>query len=430
MRQKKSSILLVQSYLGGEETPVFPLGLAILAGTLSDYNVELLDLNVKDEPFQALEETLNRFKPDVVGISIRNIDSTNKRKVSFYYSHMQPTLRHLLNNGRDPVIVLGGSGFSMYAERIMEDIKEATFGVYLEGEETFPRLLENLDHPEKVKGLFYRNKGRIIFTGERKPPDFTQIPRPRWELLDMKKYSRFSTGIGIETKRGCSLNCAYCPYPFLNGKQYRLKPPPLVLDEIEELVKKYDIREITFTDSIFNIPLSHAEELCQGLIDRKLNVRWIAWFNEKNITKEFLLLAKEAGCSNFIFSPDGFSDSILKRIQKNIRMEDILRTFNIIRKVDNVRVSYNLFKNPPGQTLITALAMLIFLIKAKLSLGERVSFELNSLRIEPHTYLCKIAEEEGLLKKEHDLLYPKYYSNINTLYIEKLFNLLLRLKGK
>jgi radical SAM superfamily enzyme YgiQ (UPF0313 family) len=429
--KNKLRVLLIQSYLGDSEPPVLPLGLVILAGNLSRHEVVILDLNVESKPFDALKEAVTRFKPDVVGVSLRNIDSTNKREVTFYYSHLRPTLNQLRNGGDGPAIIVGGAGFSMYADRIMQDEDNIDFGIYLEGEDTLPELLENLDHPERVKGVYYRQEGKVIFTGQREPGDFKCIPRIRWDLLDIKKYSANPDGIGFETKRGCSMKCAYCPYPFLNGSNYRLKPVERVLDEIKELTEKYNIRKITFTDSVFNIPLSHAENICRGIIERNLDIQWNAWFNEKNITKEFILLAREAGCINFIFSPDGFSDPVLRKIGKNISEEDIRKTFDIVREIGDIKVSYNFFKNPPGQNIKSALAMIKFFIRARAELGkDRVSFELNSLRIEPHTLLHRIAVEEGVVSEDQDLLYPHYYSNIRTAYIEKLFNLLLLIKGK
>jgi putative variant cofactor biosynthesis B12-binding/radical SAM domain protein 1 len=424
-------VLLVQSYLGANDPIVLPLGLAILAKSLPEHEVEIFDMNIIDEPFRMLGERIKRFDPDIVGISIRNIDSTNKRKVVFYYRYLKPTIQEIIKAGRRSKIVLGGAGFSMFAKRIMEDLTEADFGVYLEGEETFHQLLKNLDHPEAVKGLFYRVNKEIHFTGERERQKFSNFMSPRWDMVNIQKYAKVSDGIGIETKRGCTMACAYCPYPFLDGANYRLKPVSQVLGEIEEISKKYSVKEFLFTDSVFNIPLSHAENICRRLITKRLNVRWSAWFNEKNITEDFLLLAQKAGCDNFIFSPDGFSDTVLEKIQKNLNKEDILRVYRMLKDVPDVHVCYNFFKNPPGQKLSTAIEMIKFIVKAKLELGKkRVSFELSSLRIEPHTQLHKIAEEEGSISNKTDALFPIYYSNPKTRYVEKVFNFLLWLKGK
>jgi len=74
-------------------------------------------------------------------------------------------------------------------------------------------------------------------------------------------------------------------------------------------------------------------------------------------------------------------------------------------------------------------SMILFILRAKLKLKKRVHFEFNSLRIEPHTKLYEIALKEGIIKKTDNLLFPKYYTQRKTWFIEKLFNLMLRLKG-
>ncbi|MFQ5442510.1 MAG: B12-binding domain-containing radical SAM protein, partial [Thermodesulfobacteriota bacterium] len=98
--------------------------------------------------------------------------------------------------------------------------------------------------------------------------------------------------------------------------------------------------------------------------------------------------------------------------------------------IDGVEISYNFFKNPPGQTLQGFLALMLFCIRTKRALGKRVHFEFNSIRVEPHTALHNIALEEGFVTKGQDLLEPVYYTNPGTRYIERIFNVLLRLKGK
>ncbi|MBF0557625.1 MAG: B12-binding domain-containing radical SAM protein, partial [Nitrospirae bacterium] len=97
---------------------------------------------------------------------------------------------------------------------------------------------------------------------------------------------------------------------------------------------------------------------------------------------------------------------------------------------DGVEVSYNFFKNPPGQTLAAFVSLMFFCIKARKEMGRRVHFELNSIRIEPHTSLFKLAVEEGVIKENENLLYPIYYINRKTAYIDVILNMLLRLLGK
>ena len=311
----------------------------------------------------------------------------------------------------------------------MADEPRIDFGIFLEGEVSFSELLKNIETPENVRSLYYRKNGKVVFTGIGSLPDSKQLSITRTNEMSIERYKKYRDAIGIETKRGCSLTCIFCIYPFLNGTYYRLKDHVLVADEIDFLLNKHSIERFMFVDSVFNIPKRHAEEICREITKRKLNVRWSAWFNEKNIDREFLALVKEAGCDNLIFSPDGFSNDVLAKLGKNITTQDILETYRLLKRENGFEVNYNFFKNPPGQNLRNLFSMILFILRAKLKLKKRVHFEFNSLRIEPHTKLYEIALKEGIIKENDNLLSPKYYTQRKTQFIEKLFNLMLRLKG-
>jgi radical SAM superfamily enzyme YgiQ (UPF0313 family) len=424
------NILLVQAYLGETETPVFPLGLSCLTAAIKGHNLKVFDPNILPSQHQELANLLRKFRPDVMGISLRNIDSTNKRKVVFYYKYFKEMI-NVVNDisGNRIKIIVGGPGFSMFAIKIMYDEPRIDYGVFGEGEITFPQLIENLETPQKVKGIFYRKGKKILFTGPRKNPDLDNLQFAYQSLFNLEYYMNIPDAIGVETKRGCALGCIYCIYGFLNGKQYRLRKPVSVGDEIEFLVKKKGIKHFTFIDSVFNLPLDHAKSICSEIINRKLNVSWSAWFHDKYLTKEFVQLFKKAGCNKFILSPDGFSDRTLKRLGKSQNKEDVLRAFNILNQFTGIEICYNFFKNPPGQNLRNFILIVLFCIKAKLRFKNKIHFEFNSLRIEPHTKLCDIAIDEGIIEKGENLLFPKYYINRKTWYIEKFFDALHILKN-
>ena len=422
------NVLLLTSYLGDKEPLVFPIGLSCIKSSLNSHVVKIFDLNLSPKPFEEIKEIIAGFLPDVIGISLRNIDSTNKRNITFYYKYLKDTI-DVIKSCSNANIVLGGSGFSIFANEIMADEPRIDFGIFLEGEIFFPELLKNIETPEKVHSLYYRKNGNVIFTGTGSLPDPKQFNITRTNEISIERYKKYRDAIGIETKRGCSLTCIFCIYPFLNGRAYRLKDHVLVVDEIECLLNKHSIGRFMFVDSVFNIPKNHAEEICREITKRKLNVRWSAWFNEKNIDREFLALVKEAGCDNLIFSPDGFSNDVLAKLGKNITTQDILEAYRLLKRENGFEVNYNFFKNPPGQNLRNLFSMALFILRAKLELKKRVHFEFNSLRIEPHTKLYEIALKEGIIKENDNLLSPKYYTQRKTQFIEKLFNLMLRLKG-
>ncbi len=422
-------ILFVQSYLGGKEPPVFPLGISCLAAQLSGHDIRIFDTNISRSPFEELKETIDDFSPEVIGISLRNIDSTNKRNVAFYYDYLKETI-DLIKRSSGAKVIIGGSGFSMFAREIMEDEPRIDYGVYLEGEGIIAVLLENLAGPEKVKGIFYRMEGKVIFSGPGEQVDMNNVRLPERHLFRVDEYKKIPEAIGIETKRGCALKCIYCIYGFLNGNKYRLRDPKRIADEIEILVKEHGVDRITFVDSVFNIPLKHATGICREIIRRGIKTEWSAWFSESGLKKDFVELAIKAGCRKIILSPDGFTDRVLRVMEKNITNKDILGSYQMLKNTEGAEISYNFFKNPPGQTLTSFLSLIFFFVRAKMQMGRRVHFEFNSMRIEPHTKLCQIALEEGFVKKGENLLFPRYYSNPRTRYIENVFNLLLKLKGK
>lgn len=422
-------VLLVQSYLGGNEPPVFPLGLACIKAQIQNHDVRGFDTNISKRPFEELKEIVKEFSPDVIGISLRNIDSTNKREVVFYYSYLKEAL-DVIKEASSAKIIVGGSGFSMYAKEIMEDEPRIDYGVFLEGERTITTLLDNISAPESVKSIFYRKGGSVVFTGPGGQVELNSISLPDRGFLDVGYYKKIPEAIGIETKRGCALKCVYCIYGFLNGKEYRLREPKRIVDDIEHLVNSRGIDSFTFVDSVFNIPIRHAEEICNEIIKRGLKVKWSAWFSENGLKKEFVELARAAGCKKVILSPDGYSDKVLKALEKNITKKDILNSYEVLKSMDGYEVCYNFFKNPPGQSLTAFFSMICFCVKAKMQMGKRVHFEFNSIRVEPHTKLYQIALKEGFVNEGDNLLYPKYYTNPGTRYIERLFNAVLKLKGK
>jgi anaerobic magnesium-protoporphyrin IX monomethyl ester cyclase len=426
-------IILVQSWLGGDGPPVFPVALACLAASLSGHDVACFDPNTATDPLGELVQRLQAFAPDVVGISLRNIDSTNTRVNVSYLDPFSRMLGTIKKNSAAPVIV-GGSGFSMFAEPLMAAYPAIDYGVSLEGERTLAALIDALAVPDGdpagVPSLFVRTDSGVRFTGQAPKTALEDLPSPDFSVLPMAPYRAVPWGIGVETKRGCALSCLYCPYGFLNGRTYRKKSPQRVAEELFHLQQDCGLSRFTFLDSIFNVPEDHARAVMQAMIDKGVTLSWSAWFTERGLTREFLEMASQAGCDTVIFSPDAYGDAALAALGKAVTQAEIKAAYTLIRDMDCFEVSYNFFKNPPGQTLFSATAMVAFILKARLQLGRRAHFELNAMRVEPHTALAKRAAAEGRIALDADLLVPVLYSQRHTAYIEKIFNCLLKAVGK
>lgn len=407
----------MQSYTLLDQPPLFPIGLSYVATALAnnenDFEIKTFDMNVHEKPFEALADAVKSFQPDVVGISLRNIKVAKAGKHENCLELHRNTVQTIRNNANNAKIIAGGTAFSLYAETVMKDIPEIDIGFFGEGEERFPQLLKTLNDPSKIKGIYYRtSNGKVEFTGYPELLDFSKMPPPNREFFDINLYKDNPICIGIISKKGCMLNCEHCSDKYLSGSKLRQRNPKDVVDEIENLHKKHDIKYFFFTDHIFNIPPDHAKDICREIINRKLDIGWSGWFNEKEIDEELLILCRDSGCYLVDCSPDGVDNRVLKGYRKTVTEEDLNRVADLCKKV-RIRVTFSFMLNGPHDTFGTILKMLSFLIKTKIKLGKY--FLLHSscmvlLRIYPHSDLQKLAVEKGVIAPNDTLIEPRFYN--------------------
>lgn len=414
-------VLFIQSYLGHNKYfPVYPLGLAYIstAAYRHGHEVQIFDPNTTASPYEELESRIINFSPDIIGISLRNIDNQYRIAPFYYYKHFQRLLEKTRKTAPDTKIIVGGAGFSMFAEKIMERNPSIDFGIYLEGEESFPELLHNLDKPESVRGIYIRAEKKVLFTGFRQLPDFKKLSAPKRDFFNLTPYLNHMESLGIQTRRGCPLKCTYCNYPQLNGNVLRIREVKDVCDEIEYLVRQHHIRQFMFADGVFNVPRESSEELCKEIIKRGLEVKWSAWMDLNHISKNFLLLAVRAGCTSITFSPDAVSQSALNALQKELNEKDIkdsLKMFARDKDLSNLNVTYSIFVNPPGETFTGVLKTILFYFRAKIFLRGRGGPFLNWIRLEPETKAFLYALKRGIVKKDIDLL-PDNESDLKNMF--------------
>lgn len=407
-------VLLVQSYLGHRaDAPVYPLGLAYI-GTATQargHDIQIVDLNVLPDPFENLQRTIRLFNPDCIGFSIRNIDNQSRIDPLNYYCSFQDTLKAAGETAKDIPFVVGGAGFSMFPEDILRRNPQIDFGIHLEAEDSFPELLNHLSSPSLVKGIFLRREGQIVYTGDRPFPDFAALPFPRRDFLDLAPYVSIPFSMGVQTKRGCPMRCAYCNYPHLNGAAYRLRKPDHVVDEIQQLGETFGIKDFTFTDSVFNQPAGHSEAILNEVIRRKLQLSWSAYMHPRGITRDYVRLAMQAGCSSMLFSPDGISRAALNGLQKDVtekQIADVFALFSHEREFARLHVGFCFFINPPGETFTGLMKALGFFIQTGLSRLRRGTARMRAyvswIRLEPHTSVYTRAVAEKSWRPEDTLL--------------------------
>lgn len=395
---------------------VYPIGIVTLATYLKQagHEVELLDMNLAVDQFGALKEKVLDFRPQLVGLSLRNIDPLANKTSSLIppfvvAARMVKTLRP------ETWVVAGGTGFSLFPERIMAEVREIDYGIVGEGEKSFPMLIKNLANPLPLPGLCLRLGDGVKINPPVGDFDMTEYIVPCREVLSPELYksiNNYVPTLGIETKRGCPLNCAYCVYPKLQGRKLRCRQPEAVVDELESLHKEYGVRDFHFNDPVVNILPGHLETICREILRRKLQVTWTGFFREDLLDGENVRLYEESGCNCFSFSPDGLSQESLDVLGKNLTEADILRAGKLAAQT-NVCTMYHFMVNVPGEnakTIAKGLELvdrLYEMHEVNRNLGTVV---LNNIRILPGTPIEVLARKEGVIKSDTDLLYPTYYN--------------------
>ncbi len=411
-------ILLVQtlSVEGITQERVYPIGVVTLAGCLrrAGHEVGIFDMNMEMDPYGAMKSRLLNFRPDVVGLSLRNIDPL-ANKTSSLIPPFLVTARMAASLLPGVWLIAGGTGFSLFPGRLMAEVPEIHFGIVGEAETSLPLLVSSLNRPPALPGLCIRKGSRVMITEPSQTADMTSYLPPERELLDPSSYSDINSyvpSIGIETKRGCPADCAYCVYPRLQGKSVRCRPPLAVVDEIEHLNKEYGIERFHFTDPIVNFPETHLHAICNEIMRRRLKVKWGGFLREDHFSRKNAALYEKSGCECFSFSPDGLCQESLDVLGKRLRERDVLKAAEIAAETDVISV-YHFMVNVPGETEATCGKGLRTIEKIydihgrKRNIGAIV---LNNIRILPGTRVERMAREAGVIGPETDLLYPTYYN--------------------
>jgi radical SAM superfamily enzyme YgiQ (UPF0313 family) len=347
---------------------------------------------------------IKREDPDVIGISVRNLDDVNlvrKREFVTPIKKLIFSVRKISN----AKVVLGGIGFSFMPHELMKETG-ADFGIVGDGELTFPKLLENLDHPEGVPNLLYKSKNGGAQTRQTKSSlcPIHELPVFQRSLIDYKKYQQKGSFFSIQTKRGCNHHCIYCPEPQITGRRIRTRPPESVIEELK-ILTSYGIRDnLFFVDSEFNVKTDHAYAVAGAICDSGLDIRWCCSMTPANVDPALLRVMKRAGCNMIIWSMDSASEKMLHRLGKGFSVSDIMKVTRYCNAIDLPYCLALLFGGP-GESFRT-----IDETYRNLA-GNRAGFVAVSagIRIYPKTALYEISIKEHEISGATNLLYPVYY---------------------
>ncbi len=377
------------------QPPVAPVGLDYIAGAVRDAGIgcEVIDLCLCENPSEELTSRLGAVEPQLVALSFRNIDDCFWPSAQWFVPGLCDWIKQV-RGCTDAPVVLGGVGFSIMPERIV-DYADADFGIRGDGEQALVQLIREItdkQHWHKVPGLIWRRDGQI-HSNEPAWPRKISLPTDR-NCIDNRTYFEKGGQCGVETKRGCNRPCIYCADPLAKGNCLRLRDAAEVADEVENLLGQ-GIDVLHLCDSEFNIPIKHAKELCREFVRRRLGER-IGWYTYMAVTpfdNELAELMQKAGCVGIDFTADSASGLMLSNYRDSHRAEDLAAAVELCRDND-ITVMLDLLLGGPGETQETLAETIEF---AKQIKPDCVGAGLG-VRIYPGTEMAVIVESEGALE--------------------------------
>jgi radical SAM superfamily enzyme YgiQ (UPF0313 family) len=394
-------LLLSAANDAGSMTPL-PLGLACVAqaAEASGHEVHLLNMSADANWEKGVRHAVEQFSPEVIGLSVRNIDDQNMQSPRFLLETLKSVVSACRKHSSVPV-VLGGAGYSIFPASALEYLG-ADFGIGGEGEGAFPALLSWLQHERQAAAppsTYFPNALQTPAEFNRDLDSFP-MPEPRlWLDFPGSQEQR----IPVQTRRGCPLDCSYCSTSAIEGRPVRLRSADSVVRWLAMLREK-GFRHVHFVDNTFNLPPHYAKELCRKLIEAELGLEWWAIIYPKWVDATLAELMAKAGCSLVSLGFESGSDAILPQLNKHFTCVEVREISKALAAVGIKRNGF-LLLGGPQETRETVEESLEFAEGLQLDALKITA----GIRIYPSTRLASVAIAEGLIRPEDSLLFPRFY---------------------
>ncbi len=381
--------------------PAYPLGLDYVSHAISsDHQVKIADINEAGD-YASLKKIIKDFSPDLIGLSIRNIDNTDTTDPRGFIGQYRKLAETIRAHSEAP-LVLGGSGFSILPGEMMKALK-ADYGIIGEGE----RLALLLDALEKKKDTS-DIPGLVISNSEKSTPPPLPPPFPRRFDANssyLKFYLKKGGMLNLQTKRGCHFKCIYCTYPHIEGHILRLAPPDHIAETALQL-QNAGAKYLFITDSAFNADYQHSIEVAQAFKKARISVPWGAFFKPTNPPENYYKIMADAGLTHVEFGTESLSNQVLTAYRKPFQTHHVFHSHRAASDA-GLYVAHYFLMGGPGEDSESVNETLYNIDK----LNKTVLFFFCGIRIYPHTTLYDIAIKEGQITLSQNLLEPVFYQS-------------------
>ncbi len=260
-----------------------------MAGVLMDagHQIRQFDWLVADRQTELLGQTIREFDPEVVAVSIRNvdrIDSLVRSEDAWELKEAKDLVASVRRFTRAPVII-GGAAVSTMPPEVRQYVG-ADMAVPGEGERSIVDAVAAVTQGRSLPAVWPVTQQQPRETYQRAPCFDPALVAFYWDKSGI---------IGLQSKRGCPYHCCYCTYPKLEGTTFRARHIEAVIADLERLKREFHVDTVFFVDSIFNDSQGQYLDLVETMAARELGVKWACYMSPHLLTREILALCKRAG---------------------------------------------------------------------------------------------------------------------------------------
>jgi radical SAM superfamily enzyme YgiQ (UPF0313 family) len=427
---------------------VYPIGVTYLADFIHrrkpDVRQRILDLSLFPDAqrISAVRDAATEFKPDLVCFSWRDIqifsphegDSSLEHAFNFYfasnplkriaasfagvkqlyryYSHIRAALSYpwlVAKEFPKAQIMIGGGAFTAFADQLIQKLPEGTIGILGEGEDAILKVIEG---QSLEKERYILREGNTVRKGQQGSPallDALTVDLPYLTSIFPQHREYLGESIGVQSKRGCPYDCAFCLYPYIEGKRVRYRPPSMVVKDISQHYHQWGARRFWFTDAQF-ITGKEAYPQCIEILERilaeKLEIEWSGYIRTSLITPELAKLMVRSGVGDLEVAITSGSQVVLNDLHMGFKLERLYDGCRYLAEAGfKGKVILNYSLNSPKETEESLLQSVESYKKVASILGEERVFPLMFfLGIQPNTDLEARLLEEGYLSAGYNPL--------------------------
>jgi radical SAM superfamily enzyme YgiQ (UPF0313 family) len=317
------------------------------------HQVSIFDGTLKNATSQDFLRAVADFQPNLVGISVLTRGHNRAREM----------IVAIKGSFSDLPIVIGGTQVTAAPKEVLVDLG-ADFAIVGEGELALLDLVKALESGEptleKIRGPY-----PLI-------EDLDSLPFPAWDLIPPKEYriapilepARAFPIAPVLTSRGCPYNCSFCASNATWQRRLRFRSVKNVIEEIKMLKNEFGVREIHFCDDNFTMNIQRAEEMCEVLIEERINLPWQCPNGVRidRLTPPLLSKMKKAGCYSVGLGVESGNQEMLRKVNKQLDLQIVPPVLQNLKKAGIE--SYGFFiLGLPGETKKTIRQTIDFALK-------------------------------------------------------------------